>query len=408
MAHKPTSSIDSTDSVSSLTSIEWVKSYHLTSEMRNTMNVMESKYPFKSLENTAKKLIDNLAASKEQDEYEQQLRLGSIKLELHKVLKAMLEQAEPCGGMNAKRYVAAAICACMVSDNPVSAETLNVLCDLGKTWFTHFLFIFYGNQSHLTQSNHTPSSYATPTCDETGSVLDQCDKPRQAHFRDQLLIRDGFRCVATKIPDANRPQFKGDIEAGVARLEGCHILKSGVALFNSKKDTDAYDSPVTTFDILRNFANMPEEMLEKLDQVIDDPSNGISLTSLSHRGFARFCWCLHQGDAEHQYKVKIYGAEHGLGDGSSRPRTIEFKNYSNEFQTTGSQRKTPEIPLPNPLFIKIHAAVAGILHMSGATGFLDKIYDDYDRPGRVPSGGRSWDQLQWEILAIQFTGMFIL
>ncbi|KAF8636276.1 hypothetical protein AX17_003667 [Amanita inopinata Kibby_2008] len=182
MAHQTTSSIDSTDSYSSIDSVE---SYHSTSHTRNTLRVMESEHPFESLERTAKKLIDNLAA-KELDDYKQQLNRETITLKLHKVLKAMVEHAEECGGMNAKRYVAAAICVCVMSDDPVSEETLISLHHLAKTWFTHFLFIFYDNRSHRNQINFTPSSFATPTRDETASILDRNDKSRDADFKDQV------------------------------------------------------------------------------------------------------------------------------------------------------------------------------------------------------------------------------
>ncbi|KAF8636275.1 hypothetical protein AX17_003666 [Amanita inopinata Kibby_2008] len=178
MAHKPTSSIDSTDSVNSSTSIESVKFYHSTFRVRNTMKVMESKYPLESLEKTAKTLIQNLAANKDLDEYEQSLNEEIIKLELHMVLKAMLEHAE-CGGKNAKRYVVAAICACMVSDDPVSEATLISLRHLGKTWFAQFLFIFYENQSHRTQRNTDPYAFATPTCDNMASI-------REIDFKNQV------------------------------------------------------------------------------------------------------------------------------------------------------------------------------------------------------------------------------
>jgi hypothetical protein len=53
-----------------------------------------------------------------------------------------------------------------------------------------------------------------------------------------------------------------------------------------------YYSAVTTFDILRNYANLSQETISDLEDVIDDPSNGFLLELNAHVGFDRFQWCL--------------------------------------------------------------------------------------------------------------------
>ena len=53
----------------------------------------------------------------------------------------------------------------------------------------------------------------------------------------------------------------------------------------------------------------------------------------------------------------------GLGP-SDVNKTIEFSNHDGEL--------APGVDLPNPHFITIHAAIAGILVMSGAGRFFDK------------------------------------
>ena len=53
-----------------------------------------------------------------------------------------------------------------------------------------------------------------------------------------------------------------------------------------------YQSAVTTFDILRNYADIPELTLKNLANLIDDASNGFLLERNAHKDFDSFVWCL--------------------------------------------------------------------------------------------------------------------
>jgi hypothetical protein len=64
-------------------------------------------------------------------------------------------------------------------------------------------------------------------------------------------------------------------------------------------------------------------------------------------------------------------------------RVLEFKDHSGEFETG------MEVTLPDPLYIRIHAAIAGVLHMSGAGKFLDELFEKFNEGGS--SEVLSWD-----------------
>lgn len=50
--------------------------------------------------------------------------------------------------------------------------------------------------------------------------------------------------------------------------------------------------------------------------------------------------------------------------------------------------------LPNPHYLAIHAAIAGVLNMSGAGIFFDALLEKYkDDEGNVPAV-RSWPELE--------------
>jgi hypothetical protein len=72
---------------------------------------------------------------------------------------------------------------------------------------------------------------------------------------------------------------------------------------------------------------------------------------------------------------------------------VEFKDRSEEFQDQGTSRRKRkrDISLPDPHYIKIHAAVAGILHMSGAGKFFDELLKKFgDQEGS--STVRCWEE----------------
>lgn len=76
----------------------------------------------------------------------------------------------------------------------------------------------------------------------------------------------------------------------------------------------------------------------------------------------------------------IYEKGHGLsklGGG----KTVTFKDHSRDFEEPSSPPRKKlrsavrDFDLPSPLFIRIHCAIAGILHMSGAGESIDRALD---------------------------------
>ena len=78
---------------------------------------------------------------------------------------------------------------------------------------------------------------------------------------------------------------------------------------------------------------------------------------------------------------------------SHENKLITVEDHSGDF-ISGSSRKGPRsIPLPNPHYLAIHAAIAGVLHMSGAGKFFDELLNEYKyevHPGPI----RSWLDLE--------------
>ncbi|KAF8879919.1 hypothetical protein BD779DRAFT_1676135 [Infundibulicybe gibba] len=316
-----------------------------------------------TLVETATSLINVLAASGAENTFE----FGGLTLKLHAVLRAMLFHAAGCGGEAGQRYIAHNISLCAAQDDPRCDHTPVMLRDLATTWIRHFLFVFWVNASRSAQQDR----------------VDSFSEDNTRSFKDKLLERDGYRCIATGKPDVHHPSSDEDLST---YLIGCHIIRRMIPIYDSREDPEAYNSAMATFNIFRNYAGLSEKTLQDLEDNTDSPANGILLSLESHIGFSKFRWCLQETD----YKIKTYGRGHGIGKGVNS-KVVDFKDHSAKFQT-GQNGLGCKIPLPEVCYLRIHAAIAGILHMSGAGEFFDELLEKYDsKEGSSPV--QSWEEL---------------
>ncbi|KAF8342439.1 hypothetical protein F5887DRAFT_357699 [Amanita rubescens] len=313
----------------------------------------------------------------------------------------MLAHAESCGGENGKRYTATAICACVHEKRWNSPETLQALHGLALTWVTHLLFVFRcGNHSQ-----RTPSDIATPTIDDTSTFMDTTSgaRHRRDGLRDEILKRDGYQCVVTELREIEHPLYKHlDHPDPRFRLEACHILRRATAVFGSGRDNSSYISATSTFDILRNYASLSEQVINNLKDVIDAPSNAILLAPQVHHGWDIFKWCLKPTETPNKYIVKSFGAASGLYPNQMN-RIVVFRDRSAEFEKSSSRkRKAPDIDLPDTKFIAIHAAIAEILHMSGAGRFFDELFRKFGPSGESSPVG-CWEDFEMMVRDAKLT-----
>jgi hypothetical protein len=166
---------------------------------------------------------------------------------------------------------------------------------------------------------------------------------------------------------------------------------------------------MTTFDILVNFTRLPLQTLEELHENLDDPSNGMILQGDAHRGFDKLYWCLKKTEVsftspqltshnlrriqkEHVYDLKVFVDRNFIRKPENN--RITFVDRSNDFLPDSTRKRGRPVDLPDPRYIEIHAAIAGILNMSGAGKFFDELLDKYqDDEGNVP-GVRCWPELE--------------
>jgi hypothetical protein len=80
------------------------------------------------------------------------------------------------------------------------------------------------------------------------------------------------------------------------------------------------------------------------------------------------------------YTVKIFEEEGIL----NAPSVVIFKDCSNDFNPPSNRKRNGPISLPNPDYIKIHAAIADILNVSGAGIFFDELLNTRMMKARFP------------------------
>ncbi|KAF4613468.1 hypothetical protein D9613_007421 [Agrocybe pediades] len=323
-----------------------------------TESIEKSDTSLQDLVDAAEKIIKEKFTPDPRSTYAYTKGRKKTSVQLDQIMIAMLACAEECGGEKGKRYVASAVIACSQEEDVVGA-----LEALGTTWLTHFLFVFKTGRGHSSQPRDEPS---------------------------EVLVRDGYKCVLTGSQHITHPNIDANIL--VVDLEVAHILRRAIGEFNPDHKSKSFKSAATTFDILVNFTHLPVETLEDLRGQLDDASNGMALQHDAHYGFDNFRWCLKRTETEHVYELKIFN-DVGILKKPANNR-VSFEDHSNQFPLDYTDKERSPVKLPDPCFIAIHAAIAGILHMSGAGKFFDELLDDYrDDEGKIPAV-RSWSELE--------------
>ncbi|CAA7270461.1 unnamed protein product [Cyclocybe aegerita] len=331
-------------------------------------------------------------------------------LRLHRVLQAMLTCAEdikmPPQSSAASRsdgkadfpqhrglvYVIKAILTCSERaeegdrGGPLRREELvKNLRALAVTWVTHFLFPFKASpRTYAQQASEIFSDIATPTYERTADDMPTRSIGRRTLDTDTVLRRDGYTCVITGIVDNRRP-----VDPGVAKLEVAHVLRRAVGGQSHRETDPSFRLAAATFDILRNYTRLPDDYLRNLEDHIDHPSNAITLEPNTHTLFDQYQICLLPTATEHTYaldwfdKSRVADFLSGLCKlgGRNLADPVVFRNHA------------PAYHMPDPIFIRIHATVAGVLDMSGAAEFIDDLIDKHP-PSGSSKPASSWSDME--------------
>jgi hypothetical protein len=107
---------------------------------------------------------------------------------------------------------------------------------------------------------------------------------------------------------------------------------------------------------------------------INSPENGIYMNDVDHSQFGSFLFYfdkVEDSDIPHKYKVQMARSDYLLANGEETA-DVEF------LANTG-------VALPNPQFLKVHAAFAKVLARSEAAAYMERVEIKHERGATSPN-----------------------
>ncbi|OSD07482.1 hypothetical protein PYCCODRAFT_1474016 [Trametes coccinea BRFM310] len=307
------------------------------------------------------------------------------------MFNAMYDTARDLKLPSGARYVSAAVCACAAGSKEAEAErslTDNErreaeaerlaasLEKLASTWVSYMIWPMVADPPSAIRRMESLSGLATPTADEAASTstIDKGLSPhRQGDLPAEVKRRDGYQCLFSGWFDVDMPAAMWPDGAIFGPLEAAHIFKRAVAIGDPEENYDKYKSTLTTLDVLKHYCNLDPKILEPLDEA----HNGIVLEYNAHYYFDRMEWCLAPTEEANTYEVCLMPRYRGPKPIKTHHTFVDHScpEATGESTSTRAGRKRSHdevgIDLPNPTLLRMHAALAKVLHASGAAEIFD-------------------------------------
>jgi len=206
------------------------------------------------------------------------------------------------------------------------------------------------------------------------------------------LYRDNYRCMVTgsvdetaydAMSDAQRQQYD-IVDSGLTNTNFCHIFPPSTSRnLNAEVPGDpksVYSGSV--WSIINSFDNI--DVLAELDgNKIHSLSNGLTLDLNLHSLFDNLkLWFEKVQGVPNTYNVCTLNPHQSVLASLPHPRQVNF--------TT-----TTDMELPDSRYLKLHAAICRVAHLSGAAGYLEECDREYEeRPHVMAYDGSSARMLE--------------
>ncbi|KAG8746503.1 hypothetical protein FRC11_012685 [Ceratobasidium sp. 423] len=270
-----------------------------------------------------------------------------------RILGQMLIQAPSLRG---RTYVAECINRCATNQEIVK---------LGEFQLSKLIKYFKGPRAPL-MSSCSPledvgqgSLVATPTT--------------HSEAKKQSLIRDNYRCMLSGVADCGAieslPWLRAEVKAtktNVRITQCCYILPWNVGGDGVEGPQDAS----SIWNFARLFGDIPEHELR--GPRAHDLRNILTLERGVRVSFDKFLiWLEATGEAENQYTIgridELYY--------NDLPDVVTFSSSS------------PDLPLPDPRYLALHAACARVIKLSGAVEYIARIPSDFEETEVLSENG---------------------
>ncbi|KAJ7053922.1 hypothetical protein C8F01DRAFT_1165324 [Mycena amicta] len=251
-------------------------------------------------------------------------------------------------------------------------EKDSCVVSVAQAWLDHLMLPM------LTMSIDDPASSQTSTLDETVTVIESADRTEQQQFRDALAEREEHYCAITGYFDRKRAHWLGANGKLVPRvpthkMAAAHVIPLYLNHFHDARARQIgvrLLDAATTWDMFRSWTQIDLHGL--IGSKISSPENGIFMTSDDHDFFRSFKFYFDkEAFPENANKYEVRCLRHHQLSSAQTSAIVTFRD------------KTP----PNPEFVRIHAAFAKVLNLSGAAAYMEDLERDAERMERLHLDG---------------------
>lgn len=232
------------------------------------------------------------------------------------------------------------------------------IVEAARAWLDQLLAIGGVNRSES-------SGRQTPILDETARNIEPADRTEQKEFRAALAERENYHCAITGTFDRARYDF---LEAeqrsqevhfglGVHTMVAAHIIPP--FLVDHGGGRNGLKDPARTWDILQSWTQIHQPVGLKITSL----RNAIFMTSEDHLQFGTFKFYLEKATYPHEPNKYLAKCLHTRLSNGQLDSTVTFNDSDP----------------PEPQYLKIHAAFAKVLDLSGAADHLVDLRRDADR-----------------------------
>ncbi|KAI1791664.1 hypothetical protein LXA43DRAFT_1094283 [Ganoderma leucocontextum] len=233
--------------------------------------------------------------------------------------------------------------------------------DLGEMYVMDFILPFYSHPDERTPPPSRPCSRASYERIKETAYQGRANRPRNnVEAQPLALIRDDDRCMVTHMRDSDHDSWYPERRGGLRDPQGSEkSLRDGA----TREDYLA----ARLWPILERFGygHIHDELRgDKVHRL----ENVLTLSSVLHWAFGNMImWFEEVGDQADCYRVAVEDPKWNLalfGDfGLPGPPPIQFVAHG------------ANLPLPNPTYLRIHAACCRVANLSDAVKYLNYMLD---------------------------------
>jgi hypothetical protein len=194
--------------------------------------------------------------------------------------------------------------------------------------------------------------------------LESATRKDQQKLRAHCLKRDGDQCVISKIWDKNSPYPAGGI---FGFLDAAHIIPFALGAFKTDDErrqiSKVWDNILRYFPSLRSRLNMSPADVNKEDNIM-------MMFSPLHVEFGNFEVIFEATETPSRYRLKTFLTfSSALFPYLPHDRVVTLSCCDNQY------------PLPNSMYLAVHAVIGNVLHASGRAEVIDKLVRDLGDAG---------------------------